>query len=114
MVFWKEREADKFIGKFQGKYLRLQATWDHSQPPNKLSEIPLFHKPPLWWQGKHTADMVNAAVNGGVPWVRVNLPEQGNHVNKTYDADHQPVYLPGELKDKPWSVRAVLEMARME
>jgi hypothetical protein len=53
-------------------------------------------------------------MTGGVPWVRVNLPEQGNAVNATYDADHPPVFLPGRLADKPWAVRAVLEMARME
>ena len=62
---------------------------------------------------KHTADAVNAAVAGGVPWVRVNLPGQGNAVNATYDADHPPVFLPGKLSDKPWAVLAVLEMARM-
>ena len=111
LAFWAEREADKFIGEFRGKYLRLQATWDHSQPPSNESEIPVFHKPPLWWQGKHTADMVNAAVRGGVPWVRVNLPEQGNLVNMTYDADNQPVFLAGELKDRLWGEAAVLEMA---
>jgi hypothetical protein len=46
--------------------------------------------------------------------VRVNLPEQGNPVNATYDLDHPPVYLPGELADNPWAVRAIIEMARME
>jgi hypothetical protein len=55
--------------------------------------------------------MVNAAVSGGVPWVRVNLPEQSNPVNMTYDADNQPVFLPGELKDRFWAEPAVLEMA---
>jgi hypothetical protein len=58
--------------------------------------------------------MVNAAVTGGVPWVRVNLAEQGNIINATYDADNQPVYLPGRLADKAWAVLAVLEMARMD
>jgi hypothetical protein len=68
----------------------------------------------MWWQCKHATDMVNAAVTGEVLWVRVNLPEHGNLINTTYDADNQPVYLPGELSDKPWPVRAVLEMARMD
>lgn len=112
-AFWAEREADRFIGAFRGRYLRLQAQWDHAQPPSEPAEIPMFHQPPMWWQNKHAADMVNAAVSGGVPWVRVNLPEQGNPVNATYDAENQPVYLPGKLADKPWSVLAVLEMARM-
>jgi hypothetical protein len=58
--------------------------------------------------------MVNAAVTGGVPWVRVNLAEQGNLTNATYDVDNQPVYLPGQLADEPWAVLAVLEMARMD
>jgi hypothetical protein len=43
----------------------------------------------------------------------VNLPEQGNPVNATYDMQHRPFYLPGELADAQWGVRAVLEMARM-
>jgi hypothetical protein len=113
-AFWAEREADKFIGEFRGRYLRLQAEWDHVQPPSEPAEIPMFHQPPMWWQCKHATDMVNAAVTGGVPWVRVNLPEHSNLINTTYDADNQPVYLPRKLADNPWPVRAVLEMARMD
>jgi hypothetical protein len=112
-AFWEEREAERFIGSFRGRYLRLQAEWDHSQPPDNEAEITIFHLPPLWWQNKHTTDIVNIAVQGGVPWVRVNLLEQGNPVNATYDLDHPPVYLPGKLADKPWDVRAILEMALM-
>ncbi len=114
LAFWAEREAIRFIGDFRGRYLRLQAEWDHSQPPSNLSEAPAFELPPLWWQNKHTTDIVNAAVAGGVPWVRVNLPEQGNAVNATYDENHRPVFLPGMLADAPWAVRAVIEMARMD
>jgi hypothetical protein len=113
-AFWAEREADKFIGAFRGRYLRLQAEWDHAQPPSEPAEIPTFHQPPVWWQCKHAADTVNAAVTGGVPWVRVNLAEQGNLINATYDTDNQPVYLPGKLGEKPWPILAVLEMARMD
>lgn len=115
LSFWEEREAIAFIGDFNGMYLRLQAEWDHSQPPNLPSEVDLFHKPPIWWQGKHTCDIVNAAVDGGVPWVRVNLDVQGNMVNEKYDENNLPVFLPGELKDDPMiPVQAVLEMARLE
>jgi len=53
-------------------------------------------------------------VTGGVPWVRVNLPPQGNAVNATYAVDHPPNYLPGKLADQPWAVRAVLKMAGRE
>ncbi|MGD8554532.1 MAG: hypothetical protein PVJ07_00575 [Anaerolineales bacterium] len=113
LSFWEEREALRFIGDFRGRYLRLQAEWDHAQPPSIEAEIPTFTQPPLWWHNKHTTDMVNAAVAGGVPWVRVNLPEQGNPVNATYDMQNRPFYLPGELADAQWGVRAVLEMARM-
>ena len=75
----------------------------------------MFHKPPTWWQGKHTCDIVNAAIEGGVPWVRVNLAGQGNAVNEKYDADRQPVYIPGGLNDDPMiPVRAVLEMVLAE
>jgi hypothetical protein len=112
-AFWAEREAVRFIGGFRGRYLRLQAEWDHAQPPSNPSEAAAFDLPPVWWRNKHAADIVDAAVAGGVSWVRVNLPEQGNPVNAVYDYDHPPAYLPGTLKDRPWAVRAILEMARM-
>jgi len=111
LAFWSEREAINFIGKFRGKYLRLQATWDHAQPPSSDAERTAFNLPPTWWHNKHTMDIVNAAVAGGVPWVRVNLAEQRNPINATYTMERPPVYLPGKLADKPWSVRAILEMA---
>jgi hypothetical protein len=113
IAFWAEREAVRFIGGYRGRYLRLQATWDHAQPPSNQNEVAAFDLPPTWWRNKHAAEIVNAAVAGGVPWVRVNLSEQGNPVNATFDREHPPAYLPGALKDKPWAVRAILEMARM-
>ena len=121
LEWWSERETINFIGNFRGDYLRLQAAWDHAQPPENEAEIAAYNHPdgwpgggPAWYQNKHTSDIVNAAVTGGVPWVRVNLPEQGNLVNATYDADHAPVYLTGHLSDRPWAVFAIIEMARME
>jgi hypothetical protein len=93
-------------------YLRLQGEWDHSQPPSNPSEIVDFQQPPIWWHGKHTCDIVNTAVEGGVPWVRVNLSNQGNQVNAIYDHDHLPIFIPGELNNHPMiPVQAVLEMA---
>ncbi len=119
--WWSEREALNFIGAFRGAYLRLQATWDHAQPPENAAEIPAFHHPsgwpgggPAWWHNKHATDMVNAAVAGGVPWVRVNLPPQGNAINAVYDVGNPPTYLPGRLSNQPWAVRAILEMAGLE
>ncbi|MFC2095776.1 alpha/beta hydrolase family protein [Candidatus Bipolaricaulota bacterium] len=118
--WWYEREALNFIGHYTGRYLRLQATWDHAQPPENAEQIARYHHPdgwtgggPAWWHNKHTTDIVNAAVEGGVPWVRVNLSPQHNAVNATYDADHSPVFLPGRLADQPWAARAILEMAEI-
>jgi hypothetical protein len=114
-AFWEEREAIRFIGSFNGMYLRLQGEWDHSQPPGNPEEIEVFHQPPIWWQGKHTCDIVNAALDGGVPWVRVNLPEQGNPLNQRCGLDKLPVFIPGELNKNPLlPVRAVIEMAQAE
>jgi hypothetical protein len=113
LVFWSTREAINFIGAFDGRYVRLQAEWDHSQPPMDASEWAAFDLPPTWWQCKHTTDIVNTAVREGVPWVRVNLPEHGNAVNDTFTYLSQPVYITGRLEDGMWGVRAVLEMARM-
>jgi hypothetical protein len=101
IAFWEEREAVRFIGNFRGRYLRLQGTWDHAQQPSSQEEAASFEVPPDWWQNKHTTIMVNAAIAGGVPWVRVNFEEQGNLVNATYDFEHRPVFLPGELADRP-------------
>jgi hypothetical protein len=111
-AFWEEREAIHFIGRFNGLYLRLQGEWDHSQPPGNAEEIVFFHQPPAWWQGKHTCDMVNAALDGGVPWVRVNLPKHGNSVNERCSMDHMPKFIPGELNNNPLlPVYAVIELA---
>ena len=113
-AFWSEREAIRFIGAFRGRYLRLQATWDHAQPPWSEADVLAFDQPPVWWQNKHTTDIVNAAVEGGVPWVRVNLAEHGNPVNATFDAQNPPVYIPGTLAgNRPWLVWAIMEMARL-
>lgn len=119
-AWWSEREAVRFIGDFNGYYLRLQAEWDHAQPPENPTQIEDFYHPegwpsggPAWWQNKHAADMVNAAVAGGVPWVRVNLEAQGNPINATYSFDEKPFYLPGYLAEQPWSVRAILEMVNL-
>ena len=115
LAFWQERDAIRYIGSFNGMYLRLQAEWDHSQPPGRASELEMFHQPPIWWQGKHTCDMVNAAVDGGVPWVRVNLAKEGNPVNSKYDAGKLPRFIPGMLNNLPlYSAEAVLELARAD
>jgi hypothetical protein len=121
LLWWSEREAINFIGDFRGYYLRLQATWDHAQPPENETQIAAYNHPegwpgggPAWYHNKHTSDIVSAAIQGGVPWVRVNLLEQGNPVNSSYDSDHIPVYLPGQLADRPWAVFAIIEMALME
>ena len=118
--WWYEREAINFIGSFRGRYLRLQATWDHAQPPENIAQIARYHRPegwpegsPPWWHNRHTDEIVQAAVAGGVPWVRVNLAAQGNAVNAVYGANQPPVYLPGVLSDAPWAVRAILEMVEM-
>lgn len=75
---WYEREAIHSIGQFRGRYLRLQATWDDAQPAASCKQR--YDQPdgwpgdgPAWWHNKHTVAIVNAAVAGGVPWVRVNL-----------------------------------------
>ena len=63
-AFWAQREASTFIAQIRVSYQRIQSEKDHVQPDNT-----------------HAILMVNNAVNGGVPWVRLNdLPP-----NQTYD-----------------------------
>ncbi len=70
--FWAEREASTFIGQIRVPYQRIQSARDHVQPDND-----------------HAILMVNNAVAGGVPWVRLNdLPP-----NQTYDAASPPPML---------------------
>ena len=74
--FWAEHEALTFIRELRIPYQRLQSQTDHAQPDNG-----------------HAIAMVNAAVAGSVPWVRLNdLPP-----NQTYDVTHPPPMLPDTL-----------------
>jgi hypothetical protein len=89
-AWWQEREALRYIGQVSCAYLRVQAAWDHAQPPNQ--QWPGFDYPPLWYPCKHTVDMVNAAVAGTAPWVRVNGSSLGNLPNSSYSRETPPVY----------------------
>jgi len=74
--FWSEREAVNFIGDIRVPYQRIQSQTDHVQPTNA-----------------HAVDMVNAAVDGGVPWVRLNDFAPG----ETYDPANPPAMFPDGL-----------------
>jgi pimeloyl-ACP methyl ester carboxylesterase len=66
---WAEREALTFISQIQVPYQRVQNQRDHVQP-----------------DVSHAVHMVNAAVNGAAPWVRLNdYPP-----NETYDPNDPP------------------------
>lgn len=87
--WWAEREAVTFIGRVRVPYQRIQSEDDHVQPNNN-----------------HAIDIVNAAVAGGVPWVRLNDREP----NQTYDTNNPPPMLP-EVQDRRLEV-LVAEYAR--
>ncbi len=72
-AFWSEREALTFIAKVRVPYQRVQSEEDHVQPDNS-----------------HAVNMINAAVKGGVSWVRLN----DYPANQTYDAKNPPKMLP--------------------
>jgi len=77
-AWWAEREALGFIGDVQVPYQRIQSQEDHVQPSND-----------------HAIDIINAALAGGVPWVRLNdYPP-----NQNYDADNPPAMIP-EAQDR--------------
>ncbi len=76
--FWSQREASAFIAQINVPYQRLQSEKDHVQPDNS-----------------HAILMINNAVEGGVPWTRLNdLPP-----NQTYAPNNPPSMLP-ESTDK--------------
>ncbi len=77
-AWWAEREAVTFIVNVNVPYQRIQSVQDHVQPNND-----------------HAIDIVNAAVAGGVPWVRLNdYPP-----NQTYDKNNPPAMVP-ETEDR--------------
>ena len=74
--FWAEREALTFISELDVPYPRLQSEKDHVQPDND-----------------HAILMVNAAVGGGVPWVRLNELVS----DQTFDPAAPPKMLPDSV-----------------
>ncbi len=97
VAWWSEREAYRFIGNFRGEYLRVQAWNDHVQPEG-------LHL--------HALQMNEAAITGGVPWVRINGSDMGNPVNELYEGS-EPAWLPGRMADyRDLDVSYIIEMAR--
>jgi hypothetical protein len=74
--FWAEREASTFISQVRVPYQRIQSQKDHVQPDYA-----------------HTVLMVNNAVQGGVPWVRLN----DETPNQIYNIDSMPRMLPESM-----------------
>ncbi len=75
-AWWSEREALTFIADVQVPYQRIQSQKDHVQSQNT-----------------HTIEIVNAAVAGDVPWVRLNEYP----ANSMYDAANPPAMLSDTL-----------------
>lgn len=75
-AFWSQREALAFIAQIKVPYQRIQSEKDHAQPDSA-----------------HAVAMINAAANGGAPWVRLNDLES----NQTYDQATLPTMLPEEM-----------------
>jgi pimeloyl-ACP methyl ester carboxylesterase len=72
--FWREREAETFIASVRVPYQRIQFEDDHSQD-----------------SPEHAVVMVNAAVNGDPPWVRLN----DDPPNTIYALSPLPPMFPG-------------------
>ncbi len=89
-AFWAEREASTFIAQIRVPYQRVQSQTDHVQPDNA-----------------HAILMVNNAVSGGVPWVRLN----NETPNQTYDPNNPPAMLPDNVIDRQQD-RFIVEYAK--
>ncbi|MBM3150737.1 MAG: hypothetical protein FJZ96_00800 [Chloroflexi bacterium] len=72
-AWWSEREAVTFITNVRVPYQRIQSEEDHVQPNNN-----------------HAIDIVNAAVAGDAPWVRLNEYPP----NQVYSTDNPPAMIP--------------------
>lgn len=69
--FWSEREAINFVGSLSVPYLRIQTETDHVQPDNS-----------------HAIQMINTAVSGTTPWVRLNADTP----NQTYSSESEATF----------------------
>jgi pimeloyl-ACP methyl ester carboxylesterase len=74
--WWAQREAITFITQIRVPYQRIQSQRDHVQPTNN-----------------HAIEIVNAAVEAGVPWVRLN----DYPANQTFDVNNPPALLSEDL-----------------
>jgi len=95
VAFWAEREAVRHIDTYAGRYLRMQAEYDHAQNPGYF---------------RHAIEMVNAAtdsLNGGAGtavWTRMNGSDLANPINSVYplgDPSQYPAWVAGRLSDHP-------------
>ena len=86
--FWSQREAETFVASIRIPYQRLQFEQDHSQD-----------------EPTHALVMINAAVQGSAPWVRLNDLEP----NQFYDLDAPPPMFPGRAANMN---TMVIEFAR--
>jgi hypothetical protein len=110
-AWWTEREATRYIGSVRCRYLRIQAQWDHAQPPNAQWPTGWDYQP-LWYPCKHAIDMINLATLGRSEWTRVNHSTIGNAACVTYDHDQPPVYYSGRMTDHQGeTARIIQEMA---
>jgi hypothetical protein len=87
--YWAGHEALTFMPRVRVPYQRVQSEVDHVQP-----------------DVRHAVRMVNAAVDGASPWVRLNdLPP-----NQLYDEENPPRMLPEAVSDRAQAL--VLEYAQ--
>lgn len=94
-AWWDERSPVNFISNYRGHYLRVQAEVDHEQ--GRFVE--------------HALRMNNAAVRGGVPWVRINGVDIGNSINTLYlldDPSRWPKFYNGRLRHHPQGETGIL------
>lgn len=98
-VWWSGRQALNFADSVSCYYMRIQAQYDHAQPPSETTGD--FEYPPLWWPNKHASVICDKASWGRCPWVMINLPNLGNVLNDRYDENHRFQVYPGRMQDHP-------------
>lgn len=98
--FWEARCPLRDIATFRGRYWRLQAEIDHVQPPPD----PPWQHPPAWYTGKSAIRLNNAALDAGLPEVRLNLEPPG----RRFTAEAPPRWPPGRMADHPEVVFACI------